>query len=77
MLALSSGNVGKFELLTEEEVLLEKGILEKAATIKISEQLPLDCELKKNSAIAKNNIKDQKKCMNLMEQQIKIIKSNT
>lgn len=37
MLALLSGNVGKFELLTEEEVLLEKGILEKAATIKISE----------------------------------------
>ena len=36
MLALSSGNVGKFEFLTEEEVLLEKGILEKAATIEIS-----------------------------------------
>ena len=32
--ALSSGNVGKYELLTGEEVLPEKRLLEKAAAIK-------------------------------------------
>ena len=34
ILALSSGNVGKCEFLTGEEVLPEIGLLEKAATIK-------------------------------------------
>ena len=35
--ASSSGNVGKYEFLTGEDVLLEKDLLEKAATIKIFE----------------------------------------
>ena len=35
---LSSRNVGKFKLLTDEDVLLEKGALEKATII----NLPLD-----------------------------------
>ena len=34
ILALSSGNVGKYEFLTGEDVLPEKELLEKAATIK-------------------------------------------
>ena len=34
ILALSSGNVGKYEFLTGEDVLPEKQLLEKAATIK-------------------------------------------
>ena len=32
-LALSSGNVGKYEFLTGEDVLSERGLLEKDATI--------------------------------------------
>ena len=47
ILALSSGNVGKYEFLTDEEVLLEKRILEKSAIIKRFEYSPLDCEFKK------------------------------
>ena len=48
ILALSSGNVGKYEFLTSEYVLPEKGLLEKAATIKRFEYSPLCSELKKN-----------------------------
>ena len=47
-MALSSGNVGKYEFLTSEYVLPEKGLLEKAATIKRFEYSPLCSELKKN-----------------------------
>ena len=44
---LSSENVGKYEFLTSEDVLQEKGILEKAATIKRFKYSPLSNELKK------------------------------
>ena len=37
--ALSSGNVSKYEFLTGKDVLLEKDLLEKAATIKRFEYL--------------------------------------
>ena len=56
--ALASGNFGIYEFLTGEEVLPEKGQLEKAATVKRLEYSLLDGEMKKQTDIAKNNIKD-------------------
>ena len=47
--ALSLGTVGKYEFLTGEEALLEKNLLEKAATIKRFEYLLLGIELKKQT----------------------------
>ena len=56
---LSSGNVGKYEYLTSRDVLLEKDLLGKAATIEGFEYSPLGKELKAQIGIAKkNNIKD-------------------
>ena len=45
--ALSLGNVGKYEFLTSENILSEKRLLKKAATIKMFEYSPLGNELKK------------------------------
>ena len=45
--ALSSGNVEKYQFLTGKDVLLEKDLLETAATIKRFEYSPLGSELKK------------------------------
>ena len=45
--ALSLGNVVKYEFLTSENILSEKRLLKKAATIKIFEYSPLGNELKK------------------------------
>ena len=45
--ALSSRNFSKYEFLIGEDVLPEKGLLEKAATIKKFENLPSGSELKK------------------------------
>ena len=53
ILALSSGNVSKYEFLTCKDVLPEKDLLEKAATMKIFEYLPLGKELKAQTGIAK------------------------
>ena len=50
---LSSGNVGKYEYLTSRDVLLEKDLLEKAATIEGFEYSPLGKELKAQTGIAK------------------------
>ena len=50
--ALSSANVAKYEFLTGEDVLPEKGLLEKAATIKRFEYSPFESELKKQTGIA-------------------------
>ena len=52
-LALSSGSVCKYEFLTGEEGLPEKGLLEKAAVIKGTENLSFDSELKKQTNNAK------------------------
>ena len=38
--------------MTDEDVLLEKGLLEKAATIKIFEYSPLGSDLKKQTSTA-------------------------
>ena len=45
--ALSSENVGKYEFLTSEDVLQEKDLFEKAATLKRYEYLPLGSKLRK------------------------------
>ena len=55
-MALSSGNVSKYDFLTGEDVLLEKYLLEKSATIKIFECLPLGSELKKQTDIAEKTV---------------------
>ena len=44
---LSSENVGKYEFSTNEDVLPEKDLFQKAATIKRYEYIPLDSKLKK------------------------------
>ena len=55
-MSLSLGSVGKYEFLTGQEVLLEKRLLEKAATIKRFEYSPLGSELKKQTDIAKATV---------------------
>ena len=49
---LSSRNVGKYEFSTGKDVLSEKHLLEKAATIKRFEYFLLDSETKKQATIA-------------------------
>ena len=49
---LPSRNVNKYEFLSCEDVLSEKGLLENAATIKIFEYSPLGRELKRQTGIA-------------------------
>ena len=51
--ALSSGNVRKYEFLTDKYVLRQKYLLEKAATIKRFEYSPLGKESKSQNDIAK------------------------
>ena len=63
--ALSSGNVSKYELLTGEDVLSEKGPLENAATIKKFEYSPSDSELKRQTDITKSNTNDYSRFKNL------------
>ena len=46
----------KMNFLRNKDVLLEKDLLEKAATTKRFEYLPLGSELKKETDTAKNNI---------------------
>ena len=58
ILALLSGNVCEYDFLTSEFVLPEKNLLEKAATIKRFDYSPLGSELKKQTDIVKNSIKD-------------------
>ena len=67
VLALSSGKFCKYEFLTGEDVLPEKDLLKKAATIKRFEYSPLGSMLKKHTGIAKDQYKllqDQKNSIN-------------
>ena len=50
--ALTSGNISKYEFLTDNGVLLEKGLLEKGAAIKRFEVSPLGKELKAQTSAA-------------------------
>ena len=56
--ALSSGNISKYEFLTGKDVLPEKNLLEKAATMKKFEYSLLGKELKAQTDTARNNIKN-------------------
>ena len=53
MSALSLGNVSKYKFLTGKDVIPEKDLLEKAATMKILEYLPLGIFAFRQSNIAK------------------------
>ena len=53
--ALSSKNVNEYEFLTGGDILLEKDLSEKAATIKKFEHSPLGSVLKKQTKIAKQH----------------------
>ena len=82
ILALSSGNVSKYELLTRKDVLLEKDLSEKAATMKRFEYSPLGKELKAQTDIAKNlslsilKLEDVTMINCIMKLQMKIMKKN-
>ena len=52
----TAGNVSKHEYLTGKDVLPEKDLSEKAATMKIFEYLPLGKELKAPTDIGKKQI---------------------
>ena len=54
---VSSGNVSKYQFLTGEDVLPEKFLLEKVATLKRFEYSPLGSGLKKQRSIAKDQYK--------------------
>ena len=56
-MTLLSGNVGKYEVSTGKDVLPKKELLEKAATIKRFEYLPLGNELKKHTDIAEDRLR--------------------
>ena len=51
---LSSGNIIKYKFLTSEDVLPEKDLSEKAATIRRFEYSPLGSELTKRTSIEKD-----------------------
>ena len=51
--ALSSGNVSKYEFLTDKDVLAEKDLLEKAAALKRFEYSPIGKELNAQTDVAK------------------------
>lgn len=50
-MALPSEDVGKYELLTAEDIWLEKNLLENAASVKIFKYWPLSSELIKQTYI--------------------------
>ena len=54
--ALSSEIDDKYEFVTSEDVLPEKGLLEKTSAIKKFEYLPLGSELRKQTDIVKKTI---------------------
>ena len=63
--ALSSGNVSKYEFVTDKDFLPENDLLEKAATQKWFEYSPLREELKAQTGIAKDQFKSFKDQMNI------------
>ena len=67
--ALSSGNVSKFEFLTDKDVLPEKDLLEKPPVLKRFEESPLDKELKKQTSVAKKQYQDFDKVFNYDEKE--------
>ena len=64
--ALSSENVSKYEFLTGEHVLPEKGLLEKAALIKRFKYSSLGSDLEKQTSIRKDQYKFFKDQINVI-----------
>ena len=58
--ALSSGNVSKYEFQIGKDVLPEKDLLQKAATMKRLEYSPLGKDLKKQTSVTEKSIKIRK-----------------
>ena len=72
---MSSGNVSKYEFLTLKDILPEKDLLEKAATIKRFEYLPLRNELKKQNSIAEKQYQKLEKAFEPNKQEEDKIKT--
>ena len=70
-MALSSGNVGKYEFLTGENVLSEKDLLENAATVKRLKKS--NSELKEQTDIAKKKCQGLEKVYEKINKQIENI----
>ena len=62
--ALSSGNICKYEFLTEKHVLREKDLLERAAALKRFEYSPLGKELKKQTSVEEQQYQSFDKVFN-------------
>ena len=62
--ALSSGNVSKYKFLTGKDILAEKHLLEKAATMKIFEYSLLGKELKKKTSVSQKQYQSFDKIFN-------------
>ena len=73
--ALSSGSVSKYEFLTGKDVLPEKDLLEKAASIKRFEYSPLGKELKKQTSVAEKQYQEFES--NKKEKKIKRRRTNS
>ena len=61
---LSSGSVSKYEFLTGKDVLPEKDLLAKAATLKRFEYSPLGKELKKQTSVGEKHYQSFTKIFN-------------
>ena len=73
--ALQSGNVSKYEFLTDKGVLVEKDLLEKAAALKKCEYSPLAKELKHKRVLQKKQYQKLDKVFQSDKKEEKILKS--
>ena len=69
ILALSSENVGRYEFLTSKDVLREKDLLDKVATIKIFKYLRLGSEVNRQTEISKKQYQKLHKVYKLGEKE--------
>ena len=77
ILALSSGNVGKYEFVTGKYFFPEKELLEKLSIRKRLEFLPLGSELKKQTDIAKKQYHGLSKVHRFDNEDDEIIKKSS
>ena len=68
-MALSSENVGRYEFLTSKDVLREKDLLDKVATIKIFKYLRLGSEVNRQTEISKKQYQKLHKVYKLGEKE--------
>ena len=76
MSAVPLRNVARYEFLTSEDVLQEKDMLEKAATIKRFEYSPLCVESKKQTDIAEKEYQILDKFFSCNKENKNVIKSS-